>query len=176
MEGGEPQQGEEICWKCPQVGCFKMNCDAALDMEGRRMGMGIILRNHEGKVRAAWSLSKPGLLEPAAAEAVSLFHGMKFCKELGISNLTLEGDSLVVISAIQKRDASSSRIGHLIGDIVEVWNSSPGWQFEHVRRESNRAAHGLAKAALKNVIDRFWEASTPDCIGDIVWAERSDHA
>jgi hypothetical protein len=88
MEGGDPQQGEEICWKCPQVGCFKMNCDAALDMEGRRMGMGIILRNHEGKVRAAWSLSKPGLLEPAAAEAVALFHGMKFCKELGISNLS----------------------------------------------------------------------------------------
>ena len=46
------------------------------------MGMGIILRNHEGKVRATWSFTKPGSLDPAAAEATALFHGMKLCKEL----------------------------------------------------------------------------------------------
>ena len=141
-EGGEPQQGDGNRWQNPQEGWFKVNCNAALDMGGRRMGMGIILRNHEGKVRAAWNFTKPGLLDPATAEATALFHGMKLCKELEVSNLVIEGDSQVVISAVQKRDASSSKFGHLIDDIVTVMSSSPRWQIGHVRRDANCAAHG----------------------------------
>jgi ribonuclease HI len=167
-EEGELQQKNENRWKNPPEGWLKVNCDAALDKGKRRMGMGIILRDHEGKVRAAWSLSRPGLMDTIAAEATALFYGMKLRKELGVSNLVVEGDSKVVISAIQQRDASSSRFGHLIDDIVVVLSSSPSWQMMHVRRDSNHAAHELAKAALKNVIDRRWDFSFPECIGDIV--------
>jgi ribonuclease HI len=156
-EEGELQQKTENRWKNPPEGWLKVNCDAALDKGKRRMGMGIILRDHEGKVRAAWSLSRPGLLDTTAAEATALFYGMKLCKELGVSNLVVEGDSKVVISAIQQHDASSSRFGHLIDDILMVLSSSPSWQMMHVRRDSNHAAHGLAKVALKNVIDRRWD-------------------
>ena len=90
---------------------------------------------------------------------------------VGVSNLVIEGDSQVVILVAQKRDASSSRFGHLIDNIVTVMSSSPCWQIGHVRRDSNRAAHSLAKAGLKNVIDRKWEFFIPDCIGNIVLAE-----
>jgi ribonuclease HI len=133
--------------------------------------VGIILRDHEGKVRAAWSFSRPGLLDPTAIEASALFHGLKHCKELGISKLVVEGDSKVIISAVQNRDASSSRFGYLIDDIVMILDSSPYWQIVHVRRESNRATHGLAKVALKTVFDRRWDFSILDCIRDVVLTE-----
>ena len=81
------------------------------------MGMGIILRDHYGKVKAAWSFSKEGLFEPAAAEALALFHGLKFCKELIIENLVIEGDSQLVMSAVQKKDPTSCRYSHLVEDI-----------------------------------------------------------
>jgi hypothetical protein len=70
-------------------------------------------------------------------------------------------------------DASSSKFGHLIDDIVMVLSSFPCWQIGHVRRDSNRAAHGLAETALKNVFNRRWEFSIPDCIGEIVLSELS---
>jgi hypothetical protein len=113
---GEPQQGSDNRWQNPLEGWLKVNCDAAIDRGGRRMGVGIILRDHEGNIRAAWSFSRPGLLDPTAAEASALFHGLKHCKELGVSKLVVEGDSKVIISAVQNRDASSSRFGHLIDD------------------------------------------------------------
>jgi ribonuclease HI len=170
-ENGEPQQGMENKWQNPPVGWLKVNCDAAIDRGGRRMGIGIILRDHEGKVRAAWSISRPGLVDPTAAEASALFHGLNQCKVLGVSKLVVEGDSKVIISAVQNREASSSRYGHLIDDLVMLLDSSPGWQMVHVRRESNRAAHGLAKVALKTVFDRRWDFSIPDCIRDVVLTE-----
>jgi hypothetical protein len=47
----------------------------------------------------------------------------------------------------------------------------PQWKIGHVCRISNRAAHGLAKAAVHQVMDCKWEYAIPDCIGGIVLAE-----
>jgi hypothetical protein len=74
----------------------------------------------------------------------------------------------VIISAIQKQDASSSRYGHLVDDIRVVMSSFPLWQIGHVGRDSNHVAHSLAKAAIKNVSNRKWDHSIPECISDIV--------
>jgi ribonuclease HI len=101
-------------------------------------------------------------LDPTAAEATALFHGVNFCKDLGITNLLIEGDSQVIISATQKQDVSNCRFGHLVDDIGAVMSSFPRWQIRHVGRDFNRAAHGLAKVALKNVMDRKWDHSIPN--------------
>jgi ribonuclease HI len=135
------------------------------------MGMGIIVRDHYGQVKAAWSFTKEGLFEPAAAEATALVHGLNLCKALLIENLVIEGDSQVVISVVQK-DPTSCRYGHLIEYIKAILSSFSRWQIGHVSRDPNKAAHGLAKAATRNVIERNRIDSTPDCICDIVETER----
>jgi ribonuclease HI len=58
------------------------------------------------EIIAAWSFTKMGLLEPtaAAAEAMALFHGIQFCKNLGLHSLIVEGDAIVVISALHSQD------------------------------------------------------------------------
>jgi ribonuclease HI len=168
----EAQSAEESPWKPPEAGWMKLNSDAALDERGRRIGVGGILRDEQGSVRAAWSLSKHGLLDPTAAEATALFHGVLRCKSLGISNLFIESDSLVVISAIQDQGASNSRFGHLIDDIREVLRCFPRWKAGHVKRSSNRAAHGLAKAAFHQVLDCNWDFTIPGCVCDTVLAEQ----
>ena len=50
---------------------------------------------------AVRSLSKLGSLEPAAAETMAIFFGVKLCHENGIQHLIVEGDAKQVIDAVQ---------------------------------------------------------------------------
>lgn len=44
---------QEAFWSCPEVGSLKMNADAALDSKIGCAGLGFVIRNHEGKIKAA---------------------------------------------------------------------------------------------------------------------------
>jgi ribonuclease HI len=111
-------------------------------------------------------------LDPSVAEALALFHGVNLCKNLGITNLFVESDSQVVISTIRDQGASNSRFGHLVDDIREVLTYFTHWKIGHVNRLSNRAAHGLAKAAVHHVMDCKWDFAIPECICGIVLVEQ----
>lgn len=37
-----------------------------------------------------------------------------------------------------------------------VINSLSNWQVNHISRVTNSVSHGLAKSAVKQVIDQFW--------------------
>jgi hypothetical protein len=64
------------------------------NLEGVAWGWGLLF-----KIIAAWSFTKMGLLEPTAAvEAMALFHGVQFCKNLGLHSLIVEGDAQLVIN------------------------------------------------------------------------------
>jgi ribonuclease HI len=110
-------------------------------------------------------------LDPSAAEALAMFYGVNFCKDLGISKLFVESDAQVVVSSVRNGEADYSRFGHMVDDIRAALSSFPQWKIGHVCRISNRAAHGLAKAAVHKVMDCKWEYAIPDCIGGIVLAE-----
>jgi hypothetical protein len=45
--------GPLIRWAAPPVGWWKVNWDFALDNTLHRMGFGVVVRDHEGKVLAA---------------------------------------------------------------------------------------------------------------------------
>lgn len=46
------------------------------------------------------------------------------------------------------------------------------WQIVHVNKEVNYVAHGLAKAAIKHVIDQVWMKEISNYICDIVLLEQ----
>ena len=50
---------------------IKCNWDAAVDVDGRRMGVGIVIRTHEGEVTATKCSTKPYITDPHTAEAVA---------------------------------------------------------------------------------------------------------
>lgn len=47
------------------------------------------------------------------------------------------------------------------------------WQIVHSPRETNSAAHGLAKAAVKYFIDDIWLVETPTFICDVILLEQT---
>jgi ribonuclease HI len=79
----------------------------------------------------------------------------EFCRELGLREIILEGDSKLVVEAILLKAPSRSTYGHIVGDILEVLKVFRSWAAGHVKREANAAAHGLPKGALREFMRRY---------------------
>jgi hypothetical protein len=75
----------------------KCNWDAAVDVAGRRMGMGIVIRSHEGEVMATKCLTKPYITNPLTAEAVTAWTTATLIGQLELKDVILEGDSLSMV-------------------------------------------------------------------------------
>lgn len=71
---------------------MKLNWDAAVDVQHNSTVIGGILRDSEGEEQMAFCNRLLSALSPALAEAMSLRKAMMLCKELGIPEMSFEGD------------------------------------------------------------------------------------
>jgi hypothetical protein len=55
----------EVAWKPPAMGSVKANWDAAVDRERGKIGVGVVVRDHGGKVVAAFCCVLSAALDPA---------------------------------------------------------------------------------------------------------------
>jgi ribonuclease HI len=89
------------------------------------------------------------LLFPAsnnAAEYEALIHGLNIAMSLGIKRLMVYGDSLVVISQINKEwDCSNDSMGKYCSAVRKLEDKFEGLEFHHVERDRNTAADALSK-------------------------------
>lgn len=88
------------------------------------------------------------------AEAIASLHAAEFSRDLGISHIILEGDSLQVVNAVQAMRQNWSRSSHIVADICSVLQRFRSWQICHVKRATNFAAHKLTKEATSNILYR----------------------
>jgi ribonuclease HI len=81
-----------------------------------------------------------------AAEYEALIHGFNIVISLGIKRLMVYGDSLVVISQINKElDCSSDSMGKYSIAVWKLEDKFEGLEFYHVERDRNVAADVLSK-------------------------------
>lgn len=69
-----------------------------------------------------------------AAEAVGAYSAASFCREIGIPNIILEGDSLQVVQSVTPMEESWTRFGHLVEDMQRDLQSLQSWQCCFVSR------------------------------------------
>jgi hypothetical protein len=60
-------------WNCPTAGFLKLNWDVALCKNSKSMGVGVVIRGEQGRVRAALAKFIPHVLDPTNAEALDLW-------------------------------------------------------------------------------------------------------
>jgi hypothetical protein len=92
-----------VKWRSPPPGWVKVNWDVAVDKSNGRIGLGVVIRDHTGKLCAAKSLTRIGFLEPVAAEAMAVLVAVQLCGELGFHRDASFGCKLQFI------DGSSAR-------------------------------------------------------------------
>jgi ribonuclease HI len=89
------------------------------------------------------------LLFPAsnnAAEYEAPIHGLGIAVSLGIKRLMVHGDSLVVISQINKDwDCSTDSMGKYCASVRKLEDKFEGLEFHHVERDRNTATDVLSK-------------------------------
>jgi hypothetical protein len=92
----QPASGEITVvqhWKKLAHGIVKLNWDASVDKERHMMGMGIVVRDHEGKFIVGLCASQRYIYDPATAEALAAWKMVNFCITMELGAVCLEGDA-----------------------------------------------------------------------------------
>jgi ribonuclease HI len=161
-----------IRWEAPPPELFKVNWDVAFSQGDKQMGVGVIIRDWKGEVIAALSQPVMATYDPVSAESMAALRAVEFCSEVGINDFILEGDSLLVVKAVNESNLGWLPYGQIIEDIHCVLGTRRQWHIRHVKREANSAAHGLAKFASRTSDLIVWMEESPSCILDIVILEQ----
>nr|POF03155.1 hypothetical protein CFP56_79129 [Quercus suber] len=76
----------------------------------KSVGIGVIVRDWHGHFVAAMCKKLHAPLGPLEAESKTVEVGMKFAKQLGLSDIIMEGDSLMVYRALNQSSSPSASI------------------------------------------------------------------
>jgi ribonuclease HI len=155
-------------WQKPPVGSIKVNWDAAVDKEGNRIGLGIVVRDHNGQVVAMQCSTRQFICDPATAEALAAWTAVSLCGSLGLQSVVLEGDACEVVQYLRTDGICRGTYGQIINDAKFLLSHVPEWRVQHVRRTANTAAHRIARLAVVHGENRIWRDEFPICIEEDV--------
>ena len=137
-----------VHWTQPPAGVLKINWDAALDPRTGKSSMGIVARDHVGRVLAMASSTCNQISHPTTAETLTAWQAVVLGVQLGATYLELEGDALEVVQDLNQPVHSWGRNGPVVNDIKMLLQNFNAWKVSHVKGGQMGAAHCLAKLAL----------------------------
>lgn len=88
-------------WITPPVGVVKLNVDASLATEGW-IGMGVVARNHEGRVLVAATRRVRAWWPVEVAEGRALVMALKLARQYGYTDVIMESDCEVLINRLSE--------------------------------------------------------------------------
>jgi ribonuclease HI len=134
-------------WSPPPEGMVVINVDAALFSSTSRMGVGVVIRDHNGKFLAACSQVLHEVTSPELAEALAVRRAVTLAGEEGLDRIILMSDCLTVIQRINSSGRDRSLVGVVVEDIKTLATSLSSVTFHHISRLCNNSAHLLARRA-----------------------------
>jgi ribonuclease HI len=122
---------------------WRMYFDGSLKLQGAGAG---ILFIAPGGEQLKYALQLLFSASNNAAEYEALIHGLNIAISLGIKRLMVYGDSLVVISQINKKwDCLNDSMGKYCTAVQKLEDKFEGLEFHHVERDHNAVANALSK-------------------------------
>ncbi|KAL6176931.1 hypothetical protein ACLB2K_053563 [Fragaria x ananassa] len=169
--GAEVQQSDgEVGRSSTHEQAAKLFFDGACDNNTNIIGIGAVVLSANGELMGAISVPMEAVLKPHIIEALALWHGMKLCRQMGVTKLAIAGDAVNVINAIGRNVLDLSDIGGIM-DAVRWMKAEFEWvSWKHVRKRQNGIAHTLARHALKMVQSMFCYDSGPPWLHEVIVA------
>ena len=148
------QPSNEIKWRPPQPGHYKVNVNGAVFSKRKQVGFGVIIRDSGGLVIAALSRKLACPLGALETEAKAMEVGFQFALDVGIRDVTLEGDSICICNALQGLGEASSSGKNIVAGTLHLAKGFRTVSFSHTKRLGNVPAHLLAQHAanVKNYV------------------------
>ena len=125
------------------------------------MGIGGVVRDHDGLPVLMFCSVKGNVSEPTMAEAYGVWKSVDIALQLGLRRIVFEGDSLAVVRALMKDEECWSLHGQVLNDARSKLQNVNEWEIQHVSRAANGDAHNLAKLALGLDQDRLRREDFP---------------
>ncbi|CAL1356961.1 unnamed protein product [Linum trigynum] len=160
-------------WKKPPIGVFKLNTDAGISNE-RKVGLGCILRDWEGKEVFAASRRLNVNWSPDIAEGMAILYGIRLVKEKGIGPIVVESDCKRVIEKLKQEEICRTELGTICSDILKEAEELDIREWSFAFREAYNAAHMLAHLVSEFEENRFECNGLPLMVADVVALEASD--
>ncbi|XP_059292008.1 uncharacterized protein LOC132045445 [Lycium ferocissimum] len=134
-----------VCWRKPEMGWFKLNTDGSFVDITNSAGIGGILRNEEGDLIMAFSISVD-CESHNIAEALAAEHGIRWCMNHGFDNVQIELDSQIIVKMLLNKDTDNLKLKQIINN-TNGFLKDATVQISHCYREANMVADFLAKMA-----------------------------
>ncbi|XP_075657295.1 uncharacterized protein LOC142627336 [Castanea sativa] len=131
------------------------------------IGLGVVIRDGTGHVIATSSqkIRLPHFVE--TTEVLAALQAIVFAKELSVFKVVVEGDCLKAVQALKAREHCNTLYGTIIEDAHNQGASLQACHFQHVRRESNKLAHALARRAVLSADFDVWVEELPSDLEDV---------
>ncbi|XP_042972974.1 uncharacterized protein LOC122304774 [Carya illinoinensis] len=136
-------------------------------------GIGAIFRDSKGEVIMSAAKKEVSVMTAVEVEALAILRGLQFCILLGIQNLVIESDSLLVVKEFNMQGSSQATFGNVVRDAKELMTRFGTCQVQHVIRSCNSTTHSLAKFGLSVQNISLWWGAYPDVISNILWSDSS---
>ncbi|KAL6203804.1 hypothetical protein ACLB2K_027503 [Fragaria x ananassa] len=121
-----------------------------------------IIRNSLGNALAATTFNAGSTTVPVA-KALALRNSLIEAKRRGFTKVEIEGDSKLVLDAVNGRSTPLWRIRKLCQDIKALRSSFKYVSFKHVFRETNFMANVFTNPDHRLENHRVWEECVPIC-------------
>lgn len=159
--------GEKI-WKPPKEGTFQVDVDACFDVEKLLFGVGMVIRDSRGEVRAAMEkpITNPGsILE---AELIAMLYGLGLSLQEDLGPMVLFSDSILAVHSVSKMTKRGAEIMECFDEFVELINQEIILEICHMYREANRVAHSLARFGTLHSCMFCWSSHFPQWLREVV--------
>ena len=107
-------------WKPPPCPKLKVNFNRTVFREIQRVGVGVIVRDAEGRVCAFMVESFHLPFSVTIVEVLATKKALQLANDLGFHSIILEGDSKIVINGLLSRNFFLNEHGHLLCEAKEV--------------------------------------------------------
>lgn len=152
---------------------YKANVDGAVFNALSTIGMGVLIRDDKGRVVGALSQNFHAPLGPLEVEAKAMEAAVLFARDLGVQDITFEGDSLQVCNFL----ASSTGVPLVVANVLEGIRFHLqffcSFAFSHLKRASNKPTHLLAQHAKFVSSYEVWVEETPSFLETVITSDAS---
>ncbi|KAJ0008133.1 hypothetical protein Pint_29753 [Pistacia integerrima] len=155
-------------WQPPPEGIFKISWDASVRKEDYTIGVGIAIRDWQGKFMATMRMKKTMFPDVHLAESFAALQAVILAADIGINQIILERDALQVVNDLLRDEENWGQAALISMDTKAISRNFQTFSVHHVKRASNVIVHSLAKDAL-TIDDVLVELEDiPNCIGSLV--------